>query len=102
MATSKPYRQGIFSEEVVKLFGLDYPGFQPLWGEKSFPFFNEYQGTFPEVKQPGREVDHSTPSGAEAKKEWNYTSTPPTYLHGVDMENLLSIIFSFFRFYAII
>jgi len=59
MASLKPYRQGIFSEEVVKLFGLDDPGFKPLWGEKSFPFFNEYQGTFPEVKQLGREADYS-------------------------------------------
>jgi hypothetical protein len=34
-------------------------------------------GPFREVKRPGREFDHSTPSSAEIKKEWSYTSTPP-------------------------
>jgi hypothetical protein len=29
------------------------------------------------VKRPGREADHSPPTGAEAKKTWVYTSTPP-------------------------
>jgi hypothetical protein len=28
------------------------------------------------VKRPGREVDHSAPSGAEVKNAWSYTSTP--------------------------
>jgi hypothetical protein len=28
------------------------------------------------VKQPGREVDHSSPSSAEVKNAWSYTSTP--------------------------
>jgi hypothetical protein len=71
---------------VVRLFGLDDPEFEPLWGEKGFLFFNEYQGSFPDVNQPEREVDHSNPSGAEVKKEWSYTSTPPIHLHGVDRE----------------
>jgi hypothetical protein len=31
----------------------------------------------PGVKQPGREADHSPPTGAEVKKMWIYTSTPP-------------------------
>jgi hypothetical protein len=30
-----------------------------------------------EVKQPGREADHSTPSGAEVKNLWRYISTSP-------------------------
>jgi hypothetical protein len=34
------------------------------------------------VKRPRREADHS-PSGAEVKNEWSYTSTPPIRLHGV-------------------
>jgi hypothetical protein len=29
------------------------------------------------VKRPGREADHSTPTGAEVKNMWIYTSTPP-------------------------
>jgi len=35
------------------------------------------------VKRPGRETDHSTPSSAEVKKAWIYTSTPPILLKGV-------------------
>jgi hypothetical protein len=34
-------------------------------------------GSFPGIKRPGREVDHSTPTSAEVKKMWIYTSTPP-------------------------
>jgi hypothetical protein len=36
----------------------------------------------PEVKQPGREADHSPPSSSEFKNAWSYTSTP-IRLHGV-------------------
>jgi hypothetical protein len=35
------------------------------------------------VKWPGREADHSPPSGAEVKNEWSYISAPPVRLHGV-------------------
>jgi hypothetical protein len=31
------------------------------------------------VKRPGREADHSSPSNAEVKNAWSYTSTP-TYV----------------------
>jgi hypothetical protein len=34
-------------------------------------------GSFPEVKRPGREGNHSPPTSAEVKKTWVYTSTPP-------------------------
>jgi hypothetical protein len=37
----------------------------------------------PQVKRPGREVDHSPPSSAEVKNAWGYTSTPPIFLYGV-------------------
>jgi hypothetical protein len=33
--------------------------------------------SFPRVKQPGCEADHSPPSSAEVKNAWSYTSTPP-------------------------
>jgi hypothetical protein len=33
--------------------------------------------SFPEVKRPGCEVDHSPPSSAEVKNGWRCTSTPP-------------------------
>jgi hypothetical protein len=41
------------------------------------------RGSFPGVKRLGREADHSSPSNAEVKNEWSYTSTPPIRLHGV-------------------
>jgi hypothetical protein len=40
-------------------------------------------GSFPEIKQPGPEADHSPPSSVEVKNAWSYTSTPPIRLHGV-------------------
>jgi hypothetical protein len=33
-------------------------------------------GSFPEVKRPRREADHTAPTSAEGKKMWIYTSTP--------------------------
>jgi hypothetical protein len=41
------------------------------------------RGSFPGVKRPGREADHSPPCSAEVKNAWSYTSTPPIRLHGV-------------------
>jgi hypothetical protein len=34
-------------------------------------------GSFPGVKRPGREADHSPPASAEVKEMWIYTSIPP-------------------------
>jgi hypothetical protein len=34
-------------------------------------------GSFPGVKRPGREGDHSPPASAEVKKMWIYAFTPP-------------------------
>jgi hypothetical protein len=34
-------------------------------------------GFFLGVKAPGHEADHSSPTSAEVKKMWIYTSTPP-------------------------
>jgi len=33
-----------------------------------------------------REVDHSSPSSAEAEIKWNCKSIPPVRFHGVDTE----------------
>ena len=35
------------------------------------------------AKRPGRDVDLSPPSSAEAKNEWSYTSTLAIRIHGV-------------------
>jgi len=34
------------------------------------------------VRWPGHEADHSLPSSAEVKNEWNYTSTSPCVYRG--------------------
>jgi hypothetical protein len=39
--------------------------------------------SFPGVKRPRREADHSPLTIDEVKKIWIYTSTPPIHLHGV-------------------
>jgi hypothetical protein len=41
----------------------------------SYPMGNG--GSFPGVKRPRREADHSPPTNAEVKKMWIYTSIPP-------------------------
>jgi hypothetical protein len=58
-----------------------------LWVQSS------HRGSLPGVKRPGREVNHSLPSSAEVKNEWNYTSAPHTCLLGVDRENFTSYLY---------
>jgi hypothetical protein len=41
------------------------------------------RGSFPGVKRPGREADHSPLYSVEIKNAWSYTSIPPIRLHGV-------------------
>lgn len=48
--------------------------FQTCSGTTLFFLFSWYQGTFPGLKQPSYEVNHSLLSSAKAKNEWNYTS----------------------------
>ena len=49
--------------------------------------FNGYWGSVQKVMWPERAVNHSSPSSTKVKKEWSYTSVPPTCLHGVDRQN---------------
>ena len=58
-----------------------------LWGPPSLQG-NKYQGSFPRVERPGRDVDHPPPLTAEVKNEWRYTSSPQIYLNGADRDNL--------------
>jgi hypothetical protein len=57
-----------------------------LWGPPSL-LLNWCRSYFSEVKQPERKVNHSTPSSAEVKNEWNYTFTSLTHLYGMDRDN---------------
>ena len=38
--------------------------------------FDCYRGSFPRIKRPWSEVDHTCAPSAEVKNEWNYSSTP--------------------------
>jgi hypothetical protein len=44
--------------------------------------------SFPGVKRPGREADHSPPFSTEVKNAWSCTYTPPIRLHGVDLTKM--------------
>jgi hypothetical protein len=46
-----------------------------------------YWASFPGANRQGREVYKSHPSTSEVKKEWNFTSPPPTYLPGMVNDN---------------
>jgi len=37
------------------------------------------------VKWPGHKADHSPQPNNKVRNAWNYTSTPPTRLHGVEL-----------------
>jgi hypothetical protein len=57
-----------------------------LFGTPSRPVLGSMQPPIqwvPGTKQPVLETDHSTPSSAEVKNTWSYTSSLPICLHGV-------------------
>ena len=49
------------------------------------PLFSENRRSFPGVKTPGREVDHSSPSSAKVKKECSYTANTSCIQGGSNM-----------------
>jgi hypothetical protein len=53
-----------------------------LWRQPNL-LFNGYRCSFPGVKWPGLEVDHSPPPSAEFNNEWSYifASPPLPFLH---------------------
>jgi hypothetical protein len=69
--------------QIIK--GLKYLGFNPGRGKRFFSLhldqfweppslvFKGYKGSFPGVKRLGLEVQHSSPSAAKVKSDWNYT-----------------------------
>jgi hypothetical protein len=82
-----------YSETIALGYGLDdrCSRFRFLAGAGNFSLHHRVQngseahpasypmvtrGSFPGVKRPGREADHSPPSSAEVKNAWSYTSTP--------------------------
>jgi hypothetical protein len=81
-------------------YGLYGPGLESRQGQEVFLFsetstpavgpptllFSGYPGSF--LGAPVCEVNHTRPSGIEVKNEWNCTSTPSVYLHGMDRDTL--------------
>jgi len=52
--------------------------------QKCRPALGTTQPPFLRVKQPGRDVNHSSPPSADLKNEWSHAFAPPAYLHDVD------------------
>jgi len=51
------------------------------------PHIQRAPGSFPGVKWPGSQIDHSPPSSVKVKNWRSYTSDPSIWLHGVDRED---------------
>jgi hypothetical protein len=62
-----PVRSRIFTSHVVQTGSLVH----------STSYTMGTAGSFPGVKRPGREADHSPPTSTEVKTMWIYTSTSP-------------------------
>jgi len=71
-------------------YRFDGPGIESRWGERDFPHTSRPAlgptypasyamgtGSFPDIKRPGRGVDHPPHLAPRLKKEYSYTSTPP-------------------------
>jgi len=56
---------------------------RPALGPTEPPIQWVPEALFLELKQQGREIDHSRPSSAEVKECMELTSTPPIRLQGV-------------------
>ena len=53
----------------------------------------EYRRSFPTVRRPGFEAEHSPPYSAEIKNEWSSVSTYSVGLHGSDRDTFTFYLF---------
>jgi len=58
---------------------------------------NGHQGSFPEVKWPGHEAEHSASSSEEFKKEMSYTYTPPASQYAMHTDFTFTFTETVFR-----
>jgi hypothetical protein len=72
---------GVFNK-IARAYGM-YT-FRPGLGQPSF--LHGCRVSFPGLRQPRHQVNHSPPSSAEVKNEWSYTSTPPLCFYSTDRE----------------
>ena len=59
-----------------------------LWGPTHTLLFHGYWCSFPGLKRPEHDIDHSHRSSAKVKNVWNCTSSPPVLLHNPDRAEL--------------
>ena len=78
---------------IATCYGLDGPGIESQWGARfSAPVqtgpavhsasYTRGSGSFPELKRPGRGVEHPTPSSAEVKEKvelYLYSPSGPSW-----------------------
>ena len=57
-----------------------------LWAPPSI-LLTGYRNSFPGIKRPGREVNHSPPSSFAVKNGWNRASVPQLCVHAVERDN---------------
>jgi len=71
---------------------------RPALGPTHPPIQWVLKGSFPGVRQPDLEADHSPPSSAAVKNAWSYTSTPQYVfmaLCSIKAQGQLSFTFTF-------
>ena len=92
------YRSRYSAGNTESSYEMNGPGFFEFWWKKgilsspktsklalgSLPRVNWYRNSFLEVKRAAHYSNHSPSISTDVKNEWRYTSTSPTYLHGVD------------------
>jgi hypothetical protein len=76
---------GVKSWQGQEVFNFSY-GPEWLWGLPNFLFLG-YQGSFPEVKRPGHEVDHSPQFSAEVKNCGDVLLLPLICHNAMDRNN---------------
>jgi hypothetical protein len=76
-------------DSIATRYGLDGPRIEARWG-RDFPhpsrsapeadpaLYTMGTGSFSGIKRPGRGVDHPPRLAPRLKKEYSYTSTPPS------------------------
>jgi len=64
----------------------------------SVSYLMDTLGPLPGIRQPGCEVNHSTPSSAEVKNGWSDISLP-VCLHGMERD---TFTFTFYRLFSIV
>ena len=57
-----------------------------LWAPPSI-LLTGYRNSFPGIKRPGREVNHSPPSSFAVTNGWNRASVPQLCVHAVERDN---------------